>query len=324
MKGVLARWLVVLFLAANTGCGTSPNTSQESITPNQPAAANAPYRLPAGAKVALAAGRSDLRVTYSDDPDYSVGHPYPYHYRKSATLFANEDISKDIEKCTAAGFFVMAPVCVVVIPILALPMGLIAYGTNTVVNTVKEAAQNESKQDTKKPKSADELAKERKAAEEKLAAMQDTIKKYLTGTNTTLDPRRPLVIRVQGYARESGVGDFLVLTNTTPQAESETPGYENQVDYVFDVAVTHIDIRPGLTTGPGAYAVEFTGTGQLIRLHDNVVVDEFTETSSKVVPLEPFTTTNARIVSERLDVALQDLAEMLVDYWIKPTIKGSH
>ena len=308
MKGVLVRYIAVLLMASITGCGTARVAHEQPV--------KAPYRLPAGAKVALAVGQSDFKITYSDHLDYSVGEVSTS--RKSYTVEATKNIPEGILKCTIEGLFVGFPLCALVVPVMFPTLGLIGDG----VATVKEAAQNGSKENTEKPKSADELAKERKAAEEKLAAMQDALRKHLAGIETAL-AQRPLIVRAQGYARESGVGDFLVLTNNSPAAGSERPDYENQVNYVFDLAITRIEIRPGVTTGPGEYAVEFTGAGRLIRLQDNAVVDEFTETSSRVVPLEPLTTTNARIVSERLDVAIQDLAEMLVKYWIKPTMKGS-
>lgn len=304
----------VAMLLALYGCA-SQTTQQET------------FRIPPGSKVALSTGSIEPAAWHTERLQDPADKRHASSERKSHTVEATKHIPEGIAGCTAEGLLVAFPLCALVVPIMLPTLGL----TGDVIAMVKEAAQDVSNQDTEKPKSAEELAKERKAAEElakerkaadeKLAAMQGTIAKHVTGTITTLDARRLLVIRVQSYARESGVGDFAHLTNSKPQGKQDKVGYDKKADYVFEIAVS--DPRLEIDCCSPYSWFYFRSRGRLVRANDNLVVDTYiARATTNLRQLDEWTAGDQKDLSAELDEALDRLAKELVDKWIKPALKG--
>lgn len=305
----------VAMLLALYGCA-SQTTQQET------------FRIPPGSKVALSAGSIEPAAVYNVEPVASrierlqdpADKRHASSERKSHTVETTKHIPEAIAGCTAEGLLVAFPLCALVVPIMLPTLGL----TGDVIAMVKEAAQNVSNQDTERPKSAEELAKERKtaeelakerkAAEEKLAATQDALRKHLTGIKTTL-AQRPLVVRVRSYARESGVGDFAQLTNSEPQSKEHYRRDAKEADYVFEIAVTGVEV----TTYYGElywHWLNLGANGNLVRSNDKAIVDSYSAQARKWITDDP------KDIYATLDAALDELAKELVDKWIKPALKG--
>ena len=294
------------------GCATQ---NSQTAAPGQRANAKTPYQLPRDAKVALVAGQRDLKISYMESRNERHESPE----RKSATVELSKHIPEGIVKCTIGGLLVALPLCALVMPIMLPSIGLAV----DAAATAKEAAQNLSKQDTEKHKSAEELAKERKAAEEKLVAIQDVISKHLTGTDTTLEPQRPLVVRVQSYARESGVSDVVDVANLGPQSVDNDPGDSPNADYVFELSITSLELVP--TAYVDTYWFSLRAQGRLLRTADKAVVDTFaTRAATSTKSFGAWTAENGKQLSVALDTARDDLAKTFVDGWIKPALIGPH
>ena len=225
-----------VLVAAIAGCGTSPNTPQRSIPYEPPAQAKTHYRLPPGASVALADARSERNITSGGalNGDRVDGSESEAKSRAQRGL---EVAAKAPVGCLTHEGVLLYPLCVVTFG----TMGLVLAPVFAVGEAIGDAA------------------------------IDDATRK-ITSSETRLTLTRYLLARVQSYTRESGISDVPERPNTAPLVAGDTAGKGLQVNYVFEVVVTKIELIPWYDK----FHFYVSAEGSLVRTSDNAVVDSFT------------------------------------------------
>jgi len=206
--------------------------------------------------------------------------------------------------------------------VISAPGGLVAAAGAGIEDSVKDAPKKEEEKTA-------ESAAERKDLQNNHAADPSAQIKQLAIVSRKLAPLRPLLARVQQYACESDVGDFVEVTNNEPQSHGSKPGNGKKADYVFEVAMTGLKLKRTLwirSEGESfLYMFTFNAQGELVRTNDNSVVDTFvTNTTTNPRALDALTADDGKQLFAAFDAELDELAKQFVDKWIKPTLQAAH
>jgi len=142
------------------------------------------------------------------------------------------------------------------------------------------------------------------------------------GFAKSLGELRPLSERVQGYARERGLGEFTELPDQRPQSAPDDLQDREAPGYVFELAVAHVELhRRG---EHDIYYLRLTAEGRLVQLEDKRVVDKFTaRIDSPDSIIASWRPEAGKRFSPDFDFVLDRLAKRFVNQWIEPALHGS-
>ena len=256
------------------------------------------YHLPSGAKVVLANGLFNSSIAL-DAESFELPKDMP---ESTVGKGAREGAGTAAQFCRGGGLLTL----------ICAPVALAVGGTVGAM-----AATGEEQSVT-----IAEAAAQTKAIEDKYSGERDAIEKSLPVIAETLKRLRPLLPRVQTLARDTGVGNFVVLADEEPQSQQGLRVYDRNADYVFEMAVTRFvfEGHPKRST----YWLSVTAQGRLVRTHDNAVADTFVTTlTTDSRQRARWTAGDGKDAFEVLDAAFDLLATRFVEGWIAPTLQGT-
>ena len=300
------RAFVAMFVAATLVVAGCASQTTQSINRGQPAESQVPYRLPPGTKVALTEGRFNRPITIVHG---ARGSPYPKgSYRPD---------SGPADWCGAA-----------LQTVLTLPLAAfyLAGCTQKVFSSGKPAKPVEVKQQPKRltivrDVPTEDASKERKASEGKSDSAPSSPQRQLAkrAFATAMPPLRSLPDRVRSIARERGLGELDEPPGQAMESRLDIRKAREVPDYVIEMGIAGVEIRPEHDE-EHHYWFSVIGGGRLIRVADDSIVQAFTtEANTNAFPWTP---EDVKWLSNELDLVINALAQLIVDEWLEPVLKG--
>lgn len=143
-----------------------------------------------------------------------------------------------------------------------------------------------------------------------------TAEKRMAAASKALDLPPILAARLERYARESGVGGVVELRDEGPRSVEDQPRYRAGPDYVVEVSITDVKAAtPGSAKLP--YRFIISARGRLVRVADNLVVDEFVKrTGTNLRTVDQWTAENGEVISAELGGTVEHIAQSFIDEWL--------
>jgi hypothetical protein len=127
---------------------------------------------------------------------------------------------------------------------------------------------------------------------------------------------RPLIDRIQDYARARGFDVRPMGSDPSLASTSEPSRYNGRADYVVEIAGPR-GVRQPFVGGDSWWRFNFDARGRLVRVSDGVVVDTFSTSNVTDISRNGTGVHEQRVPAE-IDAAIQSLAVAIVDKWIAP------
>ena len=308
------RGIAVLLIVSMAACGTTPATPQSGDESSQHVAEKrAPYRLPPGAKIALAAGQFGSTITLNQTKT-EIKTTGDFNYGRGVKECATDvkmmvsTLGLGVIFCPIVGAITEAGDAT----LAAAGIGARHRQTTTnYIDVEKVVSVDKHIVDTK------DVSPELEAATEKLKVVMES----LTLQRWFVD-QRPFLQSVQRYAVEQGITKFAMPPPQATKPKLNLAQNDGATNYVFEIAVTALELKRAYTSDEGQYyAFDFYAQGRLVRTNDGTVVDTYaTRTDSPARTIDEWVADDGKEISAALQSALPDLAQTFVVKWIAPAI----
>lgn len=275
---VWLRGLAVLLIASVTGCGTThaPQTDVANQSGEPAVAKPAHYRLPPDAKVAVALGQFDPKITFIEFTTEHIG-------RSPGAFVGNETL-----RCVRDALFqtvgLFIPLCAILGPVAGAISSTIHERAVSTIDNYHETTLANSL-------TAEEIQTQKLAA----ALKSDPLE-------------RSLLEQVQRLALDRGLHEWVIPLDQAAPAALIRSQYQNVADYIYEISVTGLELG---RSAKDVFWIRFNGKGRLLRVNDNVAVDHFTpHVASRLTFDRRQAETDFLVV---LKSALRDIAVLFVD-----------